>query len=424
MRIALVVHKLPPFSVGGTEIYTHNLGRALSETHDVAVFYREDSGDQGLREGGRRDDGYQRWRAGPALGAEPRGVIGAFFDTFLNPGVERSFAEFLDSFQPDLVHFQHLMLLSFRLMAQARRRGIPRILTLHDYWFICANSQLVWPDGRICTGKALGLNCARCASARIERSWMRIARPAIALLFQARDALVSRAALQADRLIAPSRFLIERYIQAGFPPERFVFLENGLDVGRVRRSSRRESSARDPRLRVTYLGSLAWQKGVDVLVKAFRALPPDRAVLRVFGNPDVFPDYAADLRVQANPENTSFEGSVPNDQVGAVLAETDLLAVPSVWFENSPVVIQEARAAGVPVMASAHGALEEKVRDGVDGILVPPGDVGAWHEALCDLMRDPHRVAAMAAESPEPMTVREHVAILETIYRAVLASDG
>lgn len=424
MRIALVVHKFPPASLGGTEIYTRNLARTLSQTHDVTVFYRDDDDGDVFQEEWQERDGFRAWRVGRAFDAERVGPISYFFDTFFNPDVERSFGRFLDAFQPDLVHFQHLMLLSFRLIAKAKELGLPCLLTLHDYWFICSNSQLVWPSGQICNGKALGLNCVRCATARMNRKWVHVARPLIAPVFQLRDALVRRAARRADQLVAPSGFLIRRYGQEGFSPDRFVFLENGLDVDRVYRSmgQKRHQGDRhlgDDKLRVTYLGSLAWQKGVHVLVEAFRDLPPDRAILRIFGSPKVFPDYAAALRARANFANTSFEGTVPNDQVGGVLAETDVLAVPSLWYENSPVVIQEARAAGVPVIAADLGALSEKVRDEVDGLLLPPGDVLAWHKTLSQLVRHRDWLTTMRANVPAPVTVDEHIKTLVSLYHTV-----
>jgi len=414
MRIALVVHKFPPASLGGTEIYTCNLARALSRRHEVFVFHRDDGEGNVFCEEWQEREGFRAWRVGRAFDASQASPAALFWDTFHNRDVEASFDRFLDEVQPQVVHFHHLMLLSYRLIDQAKRRGLPCLLTLHDYWFVCANSQLIWPDARTCKGKALGLNCVRCATARIGKPWMTAARLAIAPIFQLRDALVRRAALRADRLVAPSRFLINRYIADGFPAERFVLLENGLDVDRVRSSVRR--SPADGRLCVTYLGALAWQKGVHILVDAFRDLPPERATLRIFGNPDVFPEYAADLRRRANRANTLFEGRLPNQQVGRVLAETDVLAVPSLWYENAPVVIQEARAAGVPVISSAHGALTEKVRDGVDGLLVPPGDVVAWRAALQRLVDEPGLLAHLRANVRPPMTMAEHVGRLESLY--------
>jgi len=409
MRIALVVHKFPPASYGGTEVYTLNLARALAVRHQVAVFYRDDgTGERFIEEQAERD-GFRVWRVGRAFKAAQASPAALFFDTFFNPELEASFRRFLDWFKPDLLHFQHLMLLSYRLPALSR--GIPRLLTLHDYWFLCANSQLIWPDAQVCRGKALGLNCARCATARIGTPALRLVRPGLAPLFQLRDALVRRAALQIGFFISPSHFLRQRYQTSGFPAQRFHVLENGVDTARLRSYPRQPASPGVQR--VTYLGALAWQKGVHILVAAARDLPADRFQVRIYGNPQTFPEYAAQLQALADPATTRLPGPLPNAEVGRVLAETDVLAVPSLWYENSPVVIQEAHATGTPLLASHLGALPEKVGRG--GLLVPPGDVAAWREALLTW-------PAGHTFTPEPvLDVAEHTARLEALYREVLA---
>ncbi len=415
MRIALVVHKFPPASVGGTEIYTLNLAQELSRRgHEVFVFYRHDRAttEQGETAWEERE-GFRAYRVSRAFDVRSAPAFAQFLDTFLNPDVERAFQCFLDEVRPDIVHFQHMMLLSYRLIGLAKRRGVPALLTLHDYWFICSVSQLVRPDAQICRGKAFGLNCARCVlAARVRSSLMQTLRPIAAPLLQVRDALVRRAALKSDLLIAPSHFLIQQYIKAGFPADRFVYLENGIDVERIRRYPRRPSA--DGRVRFTYLGSLAWQKGVHVLVEAFQGIPSAEATLRIYGSPDVFPDYAARLRRMADPANTFFEGLVPNEEVGRVLAETDVVVVPSLWYENSPVVIQEAFAARVPIVASRIGALPEKIRHGVDGLLCAAGEVGAWRRTLLSTIG---QVEGLRGNPPEPMTVQGHTALLEELYR-------
>ncbi|MEM2941754.1 MAG: glycosyltransferase, partial [Thermoproteota archaeon] len=316
MRIALVVHKFPPASVGGTETYTLNLARELSRRgHSVFVFYRNDKASPGKSEMAWEErEGFMACRVSRAYSPKSASLLAQFLDTFFNPDVEHFFERFLEETRPDIIHVQHLMSLSYRLIARARRRGFPAVLTLHDYWFICSNSQLIWPDARVCRSKALGLNCARCALARVRSPLTPLLRPIVAPLFVIRDALVRRAALQAGRLIAPSRFLIEQYVQAGFPPDRFIYLENGIDVERIRRYPRRPSA--DGRVRFTYLGALAWQKGVHVVVEAFRGIPAEKAVLRIYGDPTVFPEYAAYLRQLADPANTFFEGPIPNEEVG------------------------------------------------------------------------------------------------------------
>jgi glycosyltransferase involved in cell wall biosynthesis len=419
MRILLVSHKYPPYALGGVEVYTYHLASALRARHKVAVFFRHDDRD-GLSfvEHDGEDDGVLMRR----VSCNPTGlrasVPGEFFDTFLNRQIEDSFSRFVARVQPDVIHIQHVMALSARLLNLARRADLPVLLTLHDYWFICGNSQLIWPDAQTCRGKAWGMNCVRCAAAaRFPSSLAHWLRPALAPLFLYRDRAVKGAALQANRLVSPSRFLIDQYVAAGFPEGRFTYLENGIPLAHIRRVPWRPS---DGPLRVTFLGSLAWQKGVHVLVEAFNGLPAGAARLRIYGDPAIFADYGDRLRRLLAHPAAQLMGRIANERVGEVLADSDVMVVPSLWYENSPVVIQEARAAGVPVVASGHGALAEKVRHGVDGLLFPPGDVAALRGTLQRLVDEPDLLPRLREGMALPMGIGEHVAQLETLYQQII----
>lgn len=416
MKILLVSHKFPPYSLGGVEVYTYHLARALQARHTVSVFFRHDD-PEGVpfAEHDQDVDGVTARRVSCNPTGLKASVAGEFFDTFLNRQIEDSFARFVTQVQPDLIHIQHVMALSARLLHLARQSGVPLLLTLHDYWFICSNSQLIWPDTQTCKGKAGGMNCVRCASAaRFPAPWVRWLRPALAPLFVYRDRVVRQAALQAKRLISPSKFLIDQYVAAGLPPERFTYLENGLPLDHIRQVPWQPS---DGPLRVTFLGSLAWQKGVHVLAKAFSGLPAGVARLRIWGDPTVFADYAERLRQSLPNPDAQLMGRVPNERVGEVFADSDVMVVPSVWYENSPMVIQEARAARVPVVASGHGALEDKVRHEVDGLLFSPGDPAALRAALRRLVKEPDLLPRLRQNIPPPMDIKEHVQRLEDLYR-------
>ena len=415
MKILFVVHKYPPYSLGGTEIYTRNLATELARRgHEPVIYFRADIDKRPFAAQNEVLEGVRarrisaplvNWRANPLV---------EFYRNFLNPTVERDFVNFLQQERPDIVHFQHVMGLSARLLPLTRALGYPTVLTLHDYWFICANAQLIWPDAQICRGKMGGLNCARCALARFKHPVFGLARPVIAPLFWYRDALVRQAALTAQRFIAPSRFLLDCYFKQGFPPERSVFVENGVDVAHLQ--SYPPVPAPDARMRFTYLGSLAWQKGVHVLVEAFQSIPPDKAHLTIYGSMDTFPDYVANLQRIANPANTTFAGSIPNSEVGRVLACSDAIVVPSVWYENSPVVIQEAFAAKVPVVASRLGALKEKIQDNENGLLFEPANPEVLFQILFGLILNPEKIRDLRDSIKLNLTVEQHVNTLLEIY--------
>lgn len=420
MKILLVVHKYPPHALGGVEVYTYHLACALRERHQVFVFYRHDDREgPALSEYDQEVDGVfvrriscraQGWRAS---------VAGEFLGTFLNRPVEDSLARLIAHVQPDLVHLQHLMSLSVRIPHWMRRSGLPLLITFHDYWFLCANSQLVWPDGQSCRGKAAGMNCVRCAAAaRFPSALIPWLRPALAPLFLFRDRMVRQAALQAQRFISPSHFLIDQYTAAGFPKERFIYVENGIPLERLRRSRWQPT---DGPLRVTFLGALAWQKGVHILIEAFNGLPEDAARLRIWGDPTIFPEYAGRLRRSVAHPDAHLMGPIANERVGEVLANSDVLVVPSLWYENSPMVIQEARALGVPVVASDLGALAEKVRHEIDGLLFPPGDALALRGALQRLLDEPNLLPRLRSGVPSPGDMSKHALELEGIYRQMLS---
>jgi len=100
-----------------------------------------------------------------------------------------------------------------------------------------------------------------------------------------------------------------------------------------------------------------------------------------------------------------------------------LLTVPSLWYENAPVVIQEAFAAGVPIITSSLGALAEWVQDGMDGLLVPPGDVDAWRVALQRCVDEPDLLTRLQASIRPPVTLAEHISHIEVLYAHVLMSN-
>ena len=418
MRIALAVHKLPPESLGGTEIYTWSLARQLARAgHQVHLFHPQLGKEIGAAPTQR--EGVHLWPA-PVSSQPGEGPVRQYWHTFRDRAVERSFQEFLDRTQPQIVHFQHVQGVSARLIDLAA--PLPRLLTLHDYWFFCANSQLVRPDRSPCTGPSFAcMNCVDCATDRADLLWLRRLRPLVALPFAYRNRYLRRMVAQIDRFIAPSHFLRQQYVDQGFPGERISVLENGQDPARLLLRGRQPWPHPPGRPHFAFLGALAWQKGVHILVEAFNRLPPE-AALTIYGS-EPFPDYAAEVKALAHHPRIRFAGPVPFEQVGDALDQVDALVVPSLWYENSPLVIQEAYGAGVPVVASRLGALTEKVQDGVNGRLFPAGDVEALARLLGELVAEPSQLAAMAARVTPPPTMQDHVRALTAIYQELLTAS-
>lgn len=417
MHIAFTVHKYPPESLGGTEIYTLTLARALVKLgHQVTVFYPSAAVTTPTHTVDK--DGVAR-RQVPLpptrMGENP---AQQYWHTFRDGSIERSFQTFLAETRPDLVHFQHVQGVSAKLIELAQ--GLPRIATLHDYWYFCANSQLIRPDRQPCAGPATAnWNCVDCATARADLHTLRTLRPLVALPFAYRNHYLRKMADQIDQFIAPSHFLREQYIGQGWPSDKIVVLENGMDRQRLLAVQGEHLPPLPGRPHFGFLGSLAWQKGVHILIEAFNQLPPT-AALTIYGSDQAFPAYGAELRALARHPHIRFAGPLAYDQVGAALHGLDALVVPSLWYENSPLVIQEAYVVRVPVIASRLGALIEKVQEGQSGRLFPAGDSAALAALLTELSARPEQLTTLRQGITPPPTVTEHATTVLALYEQLL----
>ena len=423
MKVVLVVHKFLPRHVGGTEVYTYELAKELSKRHEVYIFCREEGfSEKEFVEQDERHNGLKIRRVYYNLLGWKANPFHLFISTFKNSLIERSFGRLLDEICPDVVHIQHVMDMSAGLITVARQRGIPVVVTLHDYWFMCSNSQLVRPNQQICDGPAWGFRCVDCAGARMGQPLIKLLSPLVACLFLYRALYLKRVMRNVDLFIAPSRFLRDKYIAYGFPKDKLVYLENGINVSRITRYVK-ERNPSPGKLRFAYIGAIAWQKGLHVLVEAFNMISPDAAELRIYGDPQVFPEYTKQIKDALVNPSVYFMGKIENERVGEVLAETDVLVVPSIWYENSHVVIQEAFAAKVPVIASNLGALAEKVRDEVNGLLFQPGNPKDLWENIERLIKSPNLVNRLKGGIQPTKSIEENAQELEMLYEWLIERD-
>lgn len=410
MRILNLVHQYLPERVGGTELYAQAIaGEMAARGHDVAVLYRSDRPTPGLV--AREEDGVAVWSADAGTLSPAQ----RFLATYRNPPLRQAFVQALDRFRPDVVHVQHMMgWPAASLAGELRRRRIPYVITLWDFWWRCANAQLLTNySGEICPGPSPAfLNCARCATARAGHPNFYPALPAVAPLMAARNRALSSVIEGAARLIAPTEFVRQWHVARGFPADRVVTLPPALAYNGAL------PPQRAPRpFRALYVGGLSPQKGVHALIEAFGGVRGD-AELCVAGDETAFPRYSARLRESARG-NVRFLGRLDRAGVWRALSEADVVAVPTLWYETYSFIISEAFAAGAPVLASRLGPIADRVRDGVDGLLLPPGDVAAWRSALQSLVDSPDTLARLRQGLRAPPTLAQHADDLEKLLATV-----
>ncbi len=446
-RILYVVHGFPPDTWAGTEVYTLGLAQEMARRgHDVAVLTRV-PGDKPLEQGGKPDfsieasefQGLRVYRMTNRIAHQ------RILDSYAQPKAEEAFRRLLLEITPDVVHFQHLIHMSARLPHVARELGIPTVVTVNDYWALCARVQLIRPDGVRCE-RSQGMGCLVCIKggdlAQIESS--RDTLPALAPLVGAlgaaslpgawqvaqyatefadvaqRTDVVAGGYAASDLVIAPSRFLRQKLLESGkFDRQRTLFSDYGtLTEGlRALRRAPREGRA----LRLGFVGSLVWYKGVDVLLRAMALLYGREVELHVFGEfrPEADP-YHAQLQQLALDcgDAVQFHGLFDNRDIAAVHERIDALVVPSVWFENSPITIHEAFLLGTPVLASDLGGMAELVRDGVDGLLFKVGDAASLAKSVQRLLDEPGLLPRVS-RGRAVKTMAEDAREMESRYRAL-----
>lgn len=415
MRILHLIHQYPPDNLGGTELYTQTLARYQSQRgDDVSVFVAVESSTtwpEAAREEGVRVYRYPRGPGSP---------IARFGRTFGNDNLRQAFGQVLIKEYPDIVHIQHLMGLPASVIGLIEERSIPFVITLHDYWYICGNAQLLTNyDETVCDGPQWWINCGHCALARLNLEWIAPGAPLLAPVFAQRNRLLREILSGAEQLIAPSSFVRDLYGSLGVEIQRIRCIPHGIEVPG---SSIDRSETVQDKLRVIYVGGLSWQKGVHVLIEAFNRLQSEDVSLTIWGDPSVFSEYSSNLQQMATHPGINFRGTLPHDQLWSALAASDVLVVPSIWYETASLIVQEAFAAGVPVIASRIGALPEKIRDGTDGLLVPPNDTNALYHVLDDLRQSPEMIMRLGSRIEPVRTIDEHGREIQQLYQRCIVA--
>ncbi len=440
MKIVIALHQFLPRYTTGTELYVYELARVVEKMGlEVVLFTGEDDGRSFLKEHDSRYEGLRVHRFTRHHGMEADPILGEY----ASPLAEAAFGRFLDSVQPDLVHIFHLFGLGGGLMDAARVRGLPYVVHLMDFWFLCPRIQMLDFEGGLCPGPRSARRCARCAG-EVDGNLMPLGRAleeegALESLQKkatggdaAAHALVQdhhhldqrwpyllKRLRRAARVISPSSFLRGKFIENGLEGDRIHLLRYGIDADRVSKRSRIHASHD---FRFGYMGNLATFKGAHIALEAFTGLAGDRLRFDLYG--DFF--YREQGQMEAcktlveGDARIEMRGPFHRRDLGKVLARIDALVVPSLWHENTPFVVLEALAAGTPVLASRVGGIEEIIREGVDGLLFERGDV----EALRDRMKI---VAAgeglQDGEAASIPTLRSNAEDLVRLYREALDQD-
>jgi glycosyltransferase involved in cell wall biosynthesis len=226
-----------------------------------------------------------------------------------------------------------------------------------------------------------------------------------------------------DHVVAVCEWVRAVLERNGVPSERITLCRQGLSQAVSHPAPRAGRDHRGP-LRIGYFGRIDRTKGPDLLARALRMIPEalvqvDIFAIRQAARPDQVYDWLAAGAQQ--DQRLTLRTAVTPDKVVGVMADYDLIAVPSRWLETGPLVALEAFAAGVPVLGANLGGIAELVRDGVDGILVAPGDAAAWAAAISHLVENRDVIERLRDGIEPPRAMDAAAADMAKLYAVIRA---
>ena len=430
MNVLVAVHHFPPTHLGGAEREAFGIARGLqARGHAVRVLCVDPTASTDPSGPSWRDDRYEGL-AVRRLAFVPTMAFTAHPTwEYDNPWIGERLREYIEEDRPDVFHLIGGYLISARALVVARALGIPRVVSLTDFWFLCPRVTFLRSDGRLSDVPPVASACAQCLGEERRRyRWLgRVAPRAMAAFWRWRGRAVQRVErrtaflrdnlAQTDAIVCRSAFVRSTFVASGFDPGRMVTIRQGCDFAGtgVARAPEGDLSV----LRVGYVGQIVWLKGVHVLFEAVGRLLGAALSVRAYGDPTAQPAYAATLRRMAARDSRLQLGGVlrSRDEVSRAYRDLDVLVVPSLWYEISPTVILEAFAHGKPVIGSNLGGIRELVRDQIDGLLFDRGSAESLARQLRRLVEEPGLRWRLASGVPRVRSVSDDVDDLEAVYR-------
>jgi glycosyltransferase involved in cell wall biosynthesis len=365
-RVMVLSHTHPSVSKGGAEIASYTLFEGLRaigvDALFVAACVERDRARLRLNSGAER-----------IILAEP-----LMYDDFYHisaPSVLAQLRRLVAAERPTLLNFHHFMNFGLNTLRALGSGGTRLVVTLHEFLAICYHhGQMVTHPARHLCEAASANACSTCFPTRSPEQ------------FGMRQRFALDALDKAIGFVSPSNFLAGRFAAWGLPRDRIAVIENGLRGIHAPSAVPSDAlstgaDARDRRWVFGFFGQINPFKGVDVILKAAALVErspdlADKVLIRIHGNLiGQTPEFVAQFR-QAVAEYGCLEyaGPYENTAVGRLMSDCDYVLMPSTWWENSPVVIQEAYVVGRPLLCTGIGGMAEKVKDGVSGLHFRLGD--------------------------------------------------
>lgn len=412
MKVIIFSHGHPKFSKGGGEIAAYNLFKAINNLNGNDAYFLA-----------RGPNEYFTNRAEISIIAEKEYIIRGepdiwFFSSIIPTDESNDFWRLLRAINPNIFHFHHYIFIGLDILRLIKRffPKTPTLLTLHEYLAICYhNGQLLKTDFTLCGGYSPE-DCNKCFPDKTPED------------FFLRERYIKTFFELVDAFISPSEFLKRRYVDWGIPEEKIFVIENGLPHGD--RLLPRELADGEGRTKFAYLGQINIYKGLDIILESWNILKKkykdvyDKCSLNIHGTwgfvTEAYKKNVESL-IKSHGEAVKFFGPYESEDLKDILSKVDWVILGSIWYENSPVVIQEAFKYGRPVICPNIGGMSEKVKHGFGGLNFKYKDPESLADTIAEVVFDEELYQKILSKIPKYMTLEEYAKEHLSLYLRVLS---
>lgn len=408
MRVLIIAHGHPINQKGGGEVAAYSLHKMLVASGHESVF---------VGWGGQAQS--VNGTCLQQIAVDEYFLYGSteyFHFSSQSTDLFESLALLLKNFRPDVVHLHHYIHVGIEIPAVVKQilPDVKVFLTLHEYLAICANNgQLFTKAGDICAGYRPA-SCRKCFPDLSEAA------------FFMREIAVKSALGFVDAFIAPSRFLADQYVLWGIPQHMMHVVENPLNSGDTEEDAHWNEPDGYSGWRVGFFGQINFYKGLDIILGGVELAKKNGVTVEIgiHGNFSAVTGdtYIVELQSQISRlgVQAKYFGPYRQTDVAMLMRQYHWVIMGSRWYENSPVVIQESLAAGVPLIVPGHGGMAEKV--GAAGLMFQPGSQQNLGKLMSTLSLKNYAIArdaAMQARRYMSSTVVENFEKVLELYAEV-----
>lgn len=439
MRVLLAIHGFPPTYWGGAENAAVRIANWLIKNgHSVEVFTIERLDDPHVRIETSQQDRIVVHRLFFDIKAPQK----HFKNTYDHPHIGAALKRLLKNKSFDIVHLVSGYLLGSQVISVIRQFKLPIVVTLTEYWFMCARLNLLQADQKLCVGPESHEKCVRCVISDKRR--YRLLSHYVPTLIDTfwslanytsfvdlktkevaeRHQILKTALAEVDLVICPSQFILSKFEEFNYDTRNFVVIQHGVDKPQSSLTPPTISVGTSKELRLGYMGQINSHKGVDLIVQAVAGLldAGEKVRLDIWGNTNSSMNYVAKLlRQSIKYPAICWNGGYDSTRLGEVLAGFDVLVVPSRWYENSPTVIYEAYTAGKPVVATNLGGMAELVKHEKSGLMFELNDVNDLQKQLKRLIHEPDLLPRLQTGIPVVKTADEEVEEIFNSWQEVIS---